>query len=168
MKKDIGKYVVYSDGKVWSKISKKFLKQTLTNSGYYILGSKLGFVHRLIVKTFIGKIPNGFEVNHKDGNKLNNDISNLEIVSKSENIRHAHRLGLVDTAKGERNGMSKLKEADIISICDMMLFGLDNESIAKRFDIHPRYVSLIRRKKRWKHVVSRYPEFPKSNKYKNK
>lgn len=66
MKKDIGKYVVYSNGKVWSKISKKFLKQTLTNSGYYILGSKLGFVHRLIVKTFIGKIPNGFEVNHKD------------------------------------------------------------------------------------------------------
>lgn len=99
---------------------------------------------------------------------MNNDISNLEIVSKSENIRHAHRLGLVDTANGERNGMSKLKEADIISICDMMLFGLDNESIAKRFDIHPRYVSLIRGKKRWKHVVSRYPEFSKSNKYKNK
>ena len=94
MKKDIGKYVVYSDGKVWSKISKKFLKQTLTNSGYYILGSKLGFVHRLIVKTFIGKIPNGFEVNHKDGNKLNNSIDNLEWCSYKRNADHMFNTGL--------------------------------------------------------------------------
>ena len=55
-----------------------------------------------------------------------------------------------------------------MSICDMMLFGLDNATIAKRFNIRPGYVALIRAKKKWKDIVSQYPEFPKSNKYKNK
>ena len=65
-------------------------------------------------------------------------------------------------------GMNELKRSDVMSICDMMLFGLDNITIAKRFNIRPGYVALIRAKKKWKDIVFQYPEFPKSNKYKNK
>lgn len=47
------------------------------------------FVHRLVATTFIGQIPEGYTVNHKDGNKLNNKLSNLEIIHHQLNMQHA-------------------------------------------------------------------------------
>lgn len=161
--KDIGKYIVYTDGRVYSKISNKLMKHCMTKAGYYMLGSKLGSVHRLVAKTFIGDIPPGMEVNHIDGDKTNNDLSNLEIVTKSENLKHAFQIG-VKTNLGSRNAMSKLTEPDIEKICELLLSGYDNESIASLYSLHPRYVSLIRGHKRWGHITEKYGKFPKSNK----
>lgn len=56
------------------------------------------YVHRLVAEAWIGSIPEGYEVNHKDANKWNNKVSNLEIVTKSENIRHAFENGLNEGA----------------------------------------------------------------------
>jgi hypothetical protein len=50
---------------------------------------KMFMVHRLVVEAFIKKIPNKMQVNHIDGNKHNNNVNNLEIVTASENIRHS-------------------------------------------------------------------------------
>ena len=47
-------------------------------------------VHRLVANTFLGNAPCGHEVNHKDGNKQNNCVENLEWVTKSENQRHRY------------------------------------------------------------------------------
>jgi hypothetical protein len=52
------------------------------------------YVHRLVAQAFIGVIPEGYNVNHKDGNKANNCVTNLEIVTCSENTIHAYRTGL--------------------------------------------------------------------------
>ena len=52
------------------------------------LGSEKS-VHRLVVKAFISDIPDGMEVNHKDGNKQNNKVENLEIVTHKENMVHS-------------------------------------------------------------------------------
>jgi len=43
-------------------------------------------VHRLVAENFIGEIPFGYEVDHKDGNRTNNDVSNLRIVTHRENV----------------------------------------------------------------------------------
>jgi len=61
-------------------------------------------VHRLVAECFVPK-PSGekLEVNHKDGNKLNNSASNLEWVSHLENVRHAFRTGLITGAQIARN-----------------------------------------------------------------
>lgn len=70
------------------------------SSGYYrVIFSKNGTitkhaVHRLVATAFIPNLENKPQVNHIDGNKLNNHISNLEWVTASENVRHAIATGL--------------------------------------------------------------------------
>lgn len=59
------------------------------------------YVHRLVAQTFIPNPESKKEVNHKDGNKANNDITNLEWVTPSENQRHSHQvLGHPSSTKG--------------------------------------------------------------------
>ena len=60
-------------------------------------------VHRLVALCYLGEPPLGAEVNHKDGNKENNDVSNLEYVTSKENSVHAVRLGLIKTGKHHHN-----------------------------------------------------------------
>lgn len=59
-----------------------------------------GYIHRLVAEHFIPNPRNKPTVNHKDGNKYNNCVNNLEWATYSENIRHAHRLGLNKSTLG--------------------------------------------------------------------
>ncbi|MCK9568912.1 HNH endonuclease [Candidatus Pacearchaeota archaeon] len=76
-------------------------KASISGNGYKIVGlfkngkRKNVLVHRAVVEAFIGPIPDDMEVNHKDGNKLNNCLENLEIVSRSRNFHHAIEAGLI-------------------------------------------------------------------------
>ena len=66
--------------------------QSRDKCGYLMVeikGGKECLVHRIIAKAFISNIPQGMEINHKDGNKENNRVENLEIVSHFENMQHA-------------------------------------------------------------------------------
>ena len=76
------------------------------------------YVHRIIATTFLGEIPKGFNINHKDGNKSNNNLDNLEIVSFSENIKHAYRNGLIKSnpPKGSEHPNSKTNEKEVTKI----------------------------------------------------
>lgn len=57
--------------------------------------SKTYLVHALVASAFIGKRPKGYDVNHKDGNKLNNYIDNLEYITSAENKYHAVANGFI-------------------------------------------------------------------------
>lgn len=63
-----------------------YLRVKMNNRSYEI--------HRLVSKFYLGDMPKGLCVNHKDGNKLNNNPSNLEYITISENIKHSIRIGL--------------------------------------------------------------------------
>lgn len=80
---------------------------------------KMFLVHRLVAQTFLGPLPDGREVNHKNGNKSDNRVENLEYVTRSENNRHAYRLGLMKnklTGKGESHPLAKLTDEIVIEI----------------------------------------------------
>lgn len=85
----------------------KTLKACAAKNGYCVVNvgrSRTQYVHRLVTEAFIGKIPHGMTVNHKDGNKNNNNVENLEIVTYSENHLHAFReLGRTPTCKDKTN-----------------------------------------------------------------
>ena len=77
----------------------RVLKPERTRLGYLRISlsrdgkEKRFLVHRLVADAFIGK-NDGLEINHKDGNKANNHFSNLEWVTRGENIKHAFKTGL--------------------------------------------------------------------------
>lgn len=83
------------------------IKPTHNSNGYRFvsfgkplarIGCKDVGVHRLVIWAFMGFLSrNTRQVNHIDGDKSNNILSNLEIVSPSENIKHAYRIGLRKT-----------------------------------------------------------------------
>lgn len=100
------RYLVSSHGRVCVPKTKRILKQFLDSSGYAIVtiigqGGRVR-VHNLVAETFLGKKPFGSQVNHKDGNKLNNTPGNLEYISQTENLRHAFRTGLMKNVGRKR------------------------------------------------------------------
>lgn len=104
-------YYAGSDGLIYTtKISNRYnpkgdlkiLKPRTHPSGYLYYGLFVGTKankqrlwrrgHRLVAETFIGRIPKGLEVNHKDGDKHNNNPINLEYMTRSENLYHYYRI----------------------------------------------------------------------------
>ena len=90
-------YTVFSDGRIKSNgIRKVFLKGYDCGYGYdsVKLNGKNFYRHKVIAECFLGKRPEGYTVNHIDGNKLNNNLSNLEYISRVDNYKHALKKGL--------------------------------------------------------------------------
>lgn len=91
-------YSVSNYGRVYSNRFSRYLSPHVNRSGYWeiCICNKHYLVHRLIANAFIGfNMDSNLEVNHIDGNKNNNKIDNLEIVSHADNMRHAWQAGLI-------------------------------------------------------------------------
>jgi len=89
------------------------------------------------------------QINHKDGNKANNHISNLEYVTPSENCKHAYRIGLADE-RGERNPNHKLKEKDIPQIRKLLDEGvLSQREIGRRYGVTRGAIKCIKIGRNW-------------------
>lgn len=151
--KEYDNLLVSQDGKLKNAITGTEYRLNLTGLGYLgaciSLGSrknrKLFKVHKAVAETFIPNPDNLPEINHKDGNKQNNDISNLEWCSRSQNTKHAWDNNLIDRNKftGVNNPMAKLNPEKVRFIRDNYipydskygmralgrLFGVDKEVI---------------------------------------
>lgn len=94
----------------------KYGKYYLANNGYYTLSSKEHYkklLHRVIWEEHYGEIPKGYVVHHKDGNKLNNDIENLELMSLKEhgNMHHKGK----KLSREHRDNISKARKGMVFS-----------------------------------------------------
>lgn len=150
-------YAVSLEGKVFSLKSNRFLKSFSDTSGYqyvecYKDGKKHRFaVHRLVAMAFIPNPENKKEVNHKDGNKLNNHVDNLEWVTSSENCTHAERSGLRNNAT--------LSDDVAHQICAKICEGYRVCDLVSMFGVSKATISDIKNFKTYKYISCEY-EFP--------
>lgn len=108
-----GLYKISSAGEAWSEISKKTLKLS-DNRRYYRAVSlyKNGrtekyLVHRLVAMAFLANDECKETVNHIDGNKINNNVLNLEWSTQKENNEHAYKTGLHRITEEQINVLTK-------------------------------------------------------------
>ncbi|WP_372011438.1 HNH endonuclease signature motif containing protein [Paenibacillus chitinolyticus] len=151
-------WMISNKGRIKSLKTNAEKIQYMGTSGYYFVSynSKTYLTHRLVAQYFIDPIPKGMVVNHKDGNKTNNHVDNLEIVTYKENTRHAFDHGLMVPLCGEENSMSKLTNSQARNLINDIIKGLANGELAIKYNLHDRYISLVRHKKRWKKLWSEF------------
>lgn len=107
-------------------------------------------IHSLVATAFLGPCPPGMEVNHKDSNRSNSALSNLEYVTHLENVRHSVRLDR--HPKGERNGRSKLTESQVLEIYKLHSEGMNASQLARQFHITYGGMLDIVTGKNWKYL----------------
>lgn len=145
------------------------LKSTKNNKETYLTGGKTKtgytffclynnkkdhiqmYIHRLVGIYFIRAPLIGECINHKDGNKNNNNVTNLEWCNHVENMKHGYKNKLI-ISKGERNGMAKISEKDALDIISRVLKKERYKSIIKDYQISAKSVSDIFCGRTWKHL----------------
>lgn len=149
------KYEIYEDGRVFSRHVRRFLSPDL-HDGYYryrltMSDGKLKnlFAHRLVALSFIDNPKNYPVVNHIDGDKLNNLISNLEWCTVQYNCQHANDTGLRVAPKGEECTYAKLTHDIVEEIKQDISDGMIYDDISDKYNISPSTISLIKNGKRW-------------------
>lgn len=111
------------------------------------------FVHRLVAHVFLGPCPDGYEVNHRDGDKGNPRLSNLEYVTRSNNLRHAFENGMM-SAQGEKNTRAILSDGDIRSIRAEYTGAYGQcAALARRYGVSHATMQDIVHRRHWTHVA---------------
>lgn len=147
-------YEVSDKGRVRSK--RGVLKTRLNRGGYFILTlckqnhKYTKKPHRLVAEAFLPHVQENREVNHKDGDKQNNEVDNLEWVSRSENIKHAYSKGLMDK-KGIKNCRAALTEEDVLRIRENLECKPISD-LAKEYGVGNAAISKIILCRNWKHI----------------
>ena len=157
-------YEVSNYGRVRNKSTKEIIKSRPIRYGYihitlYFNGKRKNYpIHRIVAMVFIPNPKNKPQVNHKDGDKQNNRVDNLEWVTNSENMRHAYKNGLIDLRKGRNNYC----EEDIVKICELIERGVSEDKIALQFGNYndkidlKRTITQIRFKKKYTHISDNF------------
>lgn len=149
-----GRYDISDKGNVRSRITSKILK-ALLRGGYRRFrladghnGGKWFTASRLVASTFIPNPDNKPEVNHKDGDKNNDSVSNLEWATCARNTQHAYDNDLA--TRDKRNLWNpKLRPTDIPIIRSLLATGQSYSTVAAQFGVSIRNIALIKQKKIW-------------------
>lgn len=163
------KYEASNNGQIRNARTGRIMKQFTNLFGYKVLTVRPELnkqenarVHRLVAEAFLGKCPEGHVVNHKDGDKTNNNLENLEYVTSSENNQHALNTGLRHTVnmsevvvkRGEENYFAKIKESDVHNILKLReKTGFGCRKLAKITGISRGIINGILSGRTWKHVA---------------
>jgi len=151
-----GRYQITDDGRVISLLSGKVLSPGTKPGGYQFVGLRQGkgskaiykMVHRLVAEAFISNPSGKPEVNHIDGNKLNNSAANLEWATRSENAMHGFNAGLIP--HGFNHHFCKLTPEQVKAI-----YAAEGKyrDIGARFGVCAQTVCNIKRKSAYKRFL---------------
>lgn len=168
------KYLVGEDGTIKNRETGRVLSQRPNKQGYLSVSifdpeeNKYLYkkVHRLVCEAYIDNPENKKEVNHIDGDKTNNHVSNLEWVTSKENKEHAWKIGLYKDI-GEQHHSSVLTDGQVRQICTMMEQGYRNKDICDLLGFEKHLVADIRVGRKWQHISQSYNISVQRNKRKS-
>ncbi len=152
-----GRYTISNLGIVRSLLTGKKMKPYITSKGYARVNLRYAhsrkykslLVHRLVAGNFLPNPHNYLEINHKDCNRLNNNLNNLEWCDRFYNIKYAFNKGRASN-KGVRNPNAKLNEDDIFAIKALLKTGkFFHSSIAKLFKVSTSTIQKIDTNQIW-------------------
>lgn len=154
------RYFINKKGELFTDFGKKQMKDAMKN-GYIknCLILKTGeqksyFRHRLVMMCFSPKEgQEQLQVNHKDGDKTNNSLENLEWCTNQENRIHAVKLGLAASLRGENNPASRLLEAQVIDIIHDLLNHIPYSQISQKYNCSKSTISAIKNKRNWVYLT---------------
>lgn len=158
---DFPDYEVSNQGRVRRRVYRNYRKagtllaQTPNQYGYNTVCLCNGPIvrkrvqtHSLVMQEFVGPCPNGYEINHIDLNKTNNNLDNLEYLTHSENVLHANRNG--SGTRGEKHGNAKLTKEDVLAIRnDYDSDTCTEDQLAARYKVTRSAINHILRRTRW-------------------
>ena len=135
---------------------KKILKTNINDNGYEQVRLNLEKVgknkkiHRLVAEAFIDNPENKRCVNHKDGNKCNNNLINLEWCTHSENTLHAFKNNIAKALRGENSYNSKLNNKCVVEVYKSVK---SHRKLAKEYGVTKSCITSIKAKKTWKEIT---------------
>ena len=143
-------YVITKNGEVINKHNGRILKPQLNGKGYLrvSIGKQLMFVHRLVAQKYVPNPENKLQINHKDGNKLNNYYKNLEWVTNQENRNHAVENDL--HLCGARCSWSKLTSSQVLEILNDNVHTFTE--LGKMYNVNRNTIRDIKMGKTWKQL----------------
>lgn len=150
----VGRFINAPRGRTrW--IPERNLSTHITARGYVQTMFKVGtknfhqLVHRLVAAAFIDNPDHRPQVNHIDGNKLNNCVTNLEWCTSAENCAHARRENLYEQARGENGANAKLTNADVLAIRARLRSGETHKAISLDYQVSRTVITRISNGTRW-------------------
>lgn len=159
------RYIIYENGEIFDTKRKKYCRKRINKKGYHrVYLNNIGknvYVHRLVLCKYC-PVENEIylQVNHKNGNKIDNRLENLEWVTQSENIKHAFNNNLVSRI-GTKNSQNKLTVEDVQEIIQKLLQEVPLHIIAKDYNVSKSLIGRIRSKRAWVELTKDIV-FPKS------
>lgn len=136
--RSVGRLVTFSDGRS-RRAGGRIVSDSRKGAGYRGLTLKCRprrwscYSHRLVVDAFLGGVPDGMEINHRDGNKANNAALNLEVCTRSENGKHSYRV--LGNKSCERHPMAKLTNENAKKIVRLVMGGMSRTKAAAAFGV---------------------------------
>ena len=163
-------YEVNELGEVRNIRTKYKLKLQMNRNGYleahiyFKAKNRPLLVNRLVAKAFIPNPLNKEEVNHIDGIKINNHITNLEWCTREENMQHSWRIGLRHKMLGYDNPSTKIRKWQVHNICKFLEKGIFPKEISEKTGISVDIIKSIKYKQSWVDISNQY-NIPKSLKH---
>jgi len=161
-----GIIIAYKNGKIYNKETNRYYtKKSSVNNYIRVIYKNKGIqAHRIIWLAFNGLIPENMQINHINGIKHDNRLSNLELVTNGENTKHAYDIGLAKISpyakqctshrfRGEKNTNSKLTDEQVIEIRrNYIKYDLKVKDISNEYGICRRTVENLLTGKSYKHL----------------